>query len=64
MGLRVIENSACPLFPRWIGTAMRGLKGSITYGAFAPGAEGGINYVLYNPLGQVESVRVERLGAQ
>jgi len=49
---------------RWIGGAMRGLKGSIIYGAFAPGAGGGINYVLFNPQGQVESARVESLGGR
>ena len=38
---------------RWVGAAARAAKGSLMYGAFAPGAEGGINYVLFDPLHQV-----------
>ena len=37
----------------WIGAAARAAGGSLTYGAFAPGAEGGINYVLFDPRRQV-----------
>ena len=38
---------------RWIGAAVRAVGGSLMYGAFAPGAEEGINYVLFNPRQQV-----------
>jgi len=40
---------------RWIGAGGRAVGGSLMYGAFAPEAEDGINYVLFDPLHQVRN---------